>query len=599
MEERIVEGLKKALSEMGVDTEPTLLKTPDSSKGDLAFACFPLAKALRMAPSQIALELQGKMAHMEGVESVQVMGGYLNFFLDKGLLFQQTISEILEAQDAYGNSSQGHGQKVMVEYSSPNTNKPQHLGHIRNNVLGMAVSHLLESQGYQVIKANLINDRGIHICKSMLAWQQWGNGATPESTGKKGDHLVGDFYVLFEQQLHKQKGQFYLEKKVDSTSLSDEEKKKLEREFLTTSPLMQQAQDMLLLWEAGDRATVDIWSMMNGWVYDGFAETYRELGCEFDKVYHESDTYTLGKSIISEGLSKGVFEKRDDGSVWFDGKDINLDKKLVLRKDGTSVYMTQDLGTAVMKVEDAGGLAKSIYVVGSEQDYHFKMLFHIMEKLGYPWASGMHHLSYGMVYLPEGRMKSREGKVVDADDLILEVKTLARERILSSPNHKVPTDKIDEVAAMIGIGALKYYMLKMLPVSDFTYNPEESIAFEGDTGPYSQYTHARTCSILRQTDAVAAQAPNYVGSAEEIEVLKLLAEFPAIVKAAAETYNPSKIANILFDVSKAFNRFYKHHHILSDDNQERKAARLALVKATGIVIRKGLSLLGIQAPEVM
>jgi arginyl-tRNA synthetase len=478
------------------------------------------------------------------------------------------------------------GEKVMVEYSSPNTNKPLHLGHVRNNLLGFSVAEILKAAGYDVIKANLVNDRGIHICKSMLAWQQFGNGETPESSGLKGDHLVGKYYVIFDKKYKKEVEILVAEGK------SEEEAKK-------QAPSILAAQQMLLKWEAGDTEVIELWKTMNSWVYAGFEQTYKALGVNFDQFYYESDTYLLGKDIVEEGLEKQVFFKKPDGSVWIDLTADGLDEKLVRRADGTSVYMTQDLGTAQLKYDDYK-MQQSIYVVGNEQDYHFKVLFLILEKLGKSWAKGLYHLSYGMVDLPSGKMKSREGTVVDADDLIAEMKQTAKEKTeaLGKVDNFEAQEK-DKLFEMIGMGALKYFLLKVEPKKRLLFDPKESIDFQGNTGPFIQYTHARIKSVLSK----AAQKTDYKLpeslKESELELIQLMMKYPETLSAAADTHNPAAIANYAYDLAKAYNKFYQTESILKVEEEDLKQFRLKLSDLTATTLKKAMALLGIEVPERM
>lgn len=554
---------------------------PEVKLGDFSVECFPFAKQFKKSPTEIAKFLTGEILSGPIIQKAESVGPYLNFKVLNTVLFGEVCSEIIAQEDAFGNSSIGHGQRVMVEYLSPNTNKPLHLGHIRNGALGMSVSNLLEATGHTVVKANLVNDRGVHICKSMLAWQKWANGATPKSEGIKGDHFVGQWYVRYAQESEKNPN------------------------------LEEEVPEMLRKWEAMDPKIIELWNMMNDWVYDGFAETYQKLGLDFDVFYYESDTYKLGKDIIAEGLEKKVFYRDDIGSLVFDlpeaefgrDKDGNLKKVTVLRPDGTSVYMTQDLGTALLKVTEHK-LDRSIYVVGSEQNYHFQCLFKILESLGYPWAKGCYHLSYGMVYLPEGKMKSREGKIVDADDLIEEMQELASEEIRKRDSeNKISDHEIKNRAAKIGVGAIKFYLLRVRPSQDIHFDPEESISFDGFTGPYCQYAYARAAGILRNAKNAKIEIKDInfslLGHKEELLLIQKLIQFPDEVKSAAIEFNPSRIVNHVYEIAKVFNQFYNCHSVLSAENEELIKARLALVKATAIVLKNGLSLLGIEALEEM
>jgi arginyl-tRNA synthetase len=475
----------------------------------------------------------------------------------------------------------------MVEYSSPNTNKPLHLGHIRNNLLGFSVSEILAANGYEVIKANLVNDRGIHICKSMLAWQRFGNGETPESSGIKGDHLVGKYYVIFDKEYKKQIDE------LKSSGQNEDEAKK-------NAPLIVEAQQMLQKWEAGDEAVISLWRKMNDWVYEGFNVTYKKLGVNFDKFYYESNTYLLGKDIIQEGLDKGVFFRKPDGSVWIDLSAEGLDEKLVLRADGTSVYITQDLGTAQLKYDDFK-MNDSIYVVGNEQDYHFKVLFLILQKLGKSWAKGLYHLSYGMVDLPSGKMKSREGTVVDADDLIDEMEETAKQR--TEELGKVEGFTEEEKAHLyyiIGMGALKYFLLKVEPKKRLLFDPNESIDFQGHTGPFIQYTHARIRSVLVKAGEVSYLFNNNDElTASERDLIISLTQYPDVLKASANEHSPAQIANYVYELAKLYNKFYHEEPILKVENQNIRNFRLALSSATANTIKRGMRLLGIEVPERM
>jgi arginyl-tRNA synthetase len=476
----------------------------------------------------------------------------------------------------------------MVEYSSPNTNKPLHLGHVRNNLLGYSVAEILSANGYEVIKVNLVNDRGIHICKSMLAWQLFGNGETPESSGLKGDHLVGKYYVIFDKEYKKQ-----IEALINEGQIEDEAKK--------NAPIIREAQEMLLKWEAGDKEVIELWSMMNGWVYSGFEVTYKMLGVDFKKYYYESDTYLLGKDTIDEGLEKGVFFKKDDGSVWIDLTEDGLDQKLVLRADGTSVYITQDLGTAQLKYDDFK-MDKSIYVVGNEQDYHFKVLFLILQKLGKTWAKGLFHLSYGMVDLPSGKMKSREGTVVDADELMDEMILTAQERTeeLGKVEGFTEEEKKD-LYNMIGLGALKFFLLKVEPKKRLLFDPSESIDFQGHTGPFIQYTHARIRSVMAKADYKNKISDKYsnILTALEKDLIVNLAKYPDVIAASAREYSPAHIANYVFELAKLFNKFYHEESILKAEDPDVRNFRLDLSAATASTINKGMKLLGIRVPARM
>jgi len=513
-----------------------------------------------------------------------VIKGFLNLSIADAYWLNQLYTQILPDSFAVAKPN---GKKVMVEYSSPNTNKPLHLGHVRNNLLGFSVAQILAAAGFEVVKANLVNDRGIHICKSMLAWQLFGNGETPESTGMKGDHLVGKYYVIFDKE-YKKEIEF-----LKSEGQTEEEAKK-------NAPLIKQAQEMLLKWEADDENVINLWKTMNTWVYDGFGKTYKALGVDFDKFYYESNTYLLGKDIVEEGLEKGVFFQKEDGSVWIDLTPDGLDEKLVRRSDGTSVYMTQDLGTAQLKYDDFR-MDESIYVVGNEQDYHFKVLFLILKKLGKSWAKGLYHLSYGMVDLPSGKMKSREGTVVDADDLIGEMEQTAKEQTeaLGKTNDFKEEDKL-ELYHTIGMGALKYFLLKVDPKKRLLFDPNESVDFQGHTGPFIQYTHARIKSVLSRAGvAYADKLAVEELAAVERDLIVTLSQYPTIISEAAAAYSPAVIANYIYELAKAYNKFYHEKSILQAEDEQLMKFRLQLSAASAKVISNGMGLLGIDVPERM
>lgn len=503
----------------------------------------------------------------------------------------EQLNEI--ASDArYGiKEPERDAQLVMIEYSSPNTNKPLHLGHVRNNLLGYSISEILKANGNKVVKTNIVNDRGIHICKSMLAWEKWGNGVTPESSGKKGDHLIGDFYVLFDKHYKQEVAEL-------------QEKGMTKEEAEASSPLMAEAREMLRKWEAGDEQVRSVWRMMNDWVYAGFDETYRKMGVDFDKIYYESQTYLEGKEKVLEGLEKGIMYRKEDGSVWADLTAEGLDHKLLLRADGTSVYMTQDIGTAKLRFQDYP-IDKMVYVVGNEQNYHFQVLSILLDKLGFSWGKDLVHFSYGMVELPEGKMKSREGTVVDADDLIEEMVNTARET--SSELGKLDDctpEEADAISNMVGLGALKYFILKVDPRKNMTFNPKESIDFNGNTGPFIQYTHARICSVLRkaaESGIVLPETANekVVLSDKEISLIQNLSEFPAVVSEAGSQFSPAIIANYIYDLVKEYNQFYHDFSILREENTEIRDFRLILSRNVAKVIKTGMSLLGINVPDRM
>ena len=560
-------------------------KTRKEFEGDYTLVCFPLLKLSRKSPEATATEIgEAVVAASEHISAYNVIKGFLNLSLSMSF-WQSRFAEIV-ATEEYGRA-ESTGKTIMVEYSSPNTNKPLHLGHIRNNLLGYSVSQILAESGHKVIKANLVNDRGIHICKSMVAWQRYGNGATPESTGIKGDHLVGDYYVEFDKHYKAEIAELV------ATGMSEEEAKK-------SAPILLEAQEMLRKWEAKDENVRALWEMMNGWVYDGFDVTYKTLGVDFDKVYYESQTYLLGKSIVAEGLEKGIFFRKEDGSVWIDLTADGLDQKLLLRGDGTSVYMTQDLGTALQRFEQ-NNLDGITYVVGNEQNYHFQVLKLVLKKLGYQWSDDIYHLSYGMVELPEGKMKSREGTVVDADDLVEKMVATARE--MSAELGKLDDcteQEADRICSMIGLGALKYFILKVDPKKTMLFDPRESIDFNGNTGPFIQYTHARICSVLRKAKEQGIDYSGVVTAdylAEEVEIVKSLCDYPQTVIAAAEAFAPSMIAAYTYELCKMFNGYYHDHSILREENEAVKLMRLQLASQVARGVRRGMALLGIEVPE--
>jgi len=577
----ILELYKEEVAESVINIQ----ETRKEFEGQATIVVFPITKISKKSPEQTATEIgEYLVANVENITKFNVVKGFLNLSIAESYFLKQFNEEVLAADFGVYPSN---GKKVMLEYSSPNTNKPLHLGHVRNNLLGYSVSELLKAYGYDVVKVNLVNDRGIHICKSMLAWQKWGNGETPESTGEKGDHLVGRYYVIFDKEYKKE---------IDALKANGQ----TEEEAKKNAPLIKEAQQMLLKWEQGDEEVVSLWKTMNEWVYAGFNITYKNLGVDFDKFYYESNTYLLGKGTVDEGLAKGVFFKKEDGSVWIDLTADGLDQKLVLRADGTSVYITQDLGTAEMKHDDFN-MDESIYVVGNEQDYHFKVLFLILEKLGKSWAKGLYHLSYGMVDLPNGKMKSREGTVVDADELIESMVTTAREKTeeLGKTNDFAQEDK-DELYKNIGLGALKYFLLKVEPKKRLLFNPAESIDFQGNTGPFIQYTHARIKSLLAKANyELTATIPAEILPVE-LEMILLLAKYPAEIAIAAKAYSPASLANYLYELAKLFNKFYHEvPHILKMEEGAEKQFRLNLCKKTADIINRGMLILGITSPERM
>ena len=563
-------------------------KTRKEFDGDYTLVVFPLLKRSRKSPEATATEIgEYIVANTPEVASFNVIKGFLNISM-RSSFWMDCFADIVTDED-FGRSAQT-GRTIMVEYSSPNTNKPLHLGHIRNNLLGFSVSRILEANGNRVIKANLVNDRGIHICKSMLAWKLYGNGETPQSSGMKGDHLVGKYYVEFDKHY---KAQI---KELMAAGKSEEEAKH-------SAPIMLQAQEMLRRWEAKDPEVYSLWQTMNSWVYKGFDVTYKALGVDFDKIYYESQTYLLGKDIVQQGLDKGIFFRKEDNSVWIDLTADGLDQKLLLRGDGTSVYITQDLGTAFRRFED-NKLDDMIYVVGNEQNYHFQVLKLILKKLGYDWSDNITHLSYGMVELPEGKMKSREGTVVDADDLIADMVATARE--MSQELGKLDgctEEEANDISRMVGLGAVKYFILKVDPKKTMLFNPRESIDFNGNTGPFIQYTHARIRSVLRKAAEAGIEYKGRVSGIEllpeEIELVKMLSDYPAVVASAGESYSPAVIGAYVYDLSKLFNSYYHDHSILHEEKEKVRRIRLQLAEQTARVIRSGMWLMGIEVPDRM
>ena len=590
IENTIVQQIRSAVSilyqtEIASDSI-VIQETRKEFEGQVTAVTFPFTRFSKKTPEQTGTEIGEYLKdNVKEVEDFNVIKGFLNLSIADSYWSNELLNTIHSS--SFGQFP-SNGQKVMVEYSSPNTNKPLHLGHVRNNLLGFSVAEILSANGYEVIKVNLVNDRGIHICKSMLAWQMFGNGETPESSQLKGDHLVGKYYVIFDKEYKKQ-----IEALIDKGHTEDEAKK--------NAAIIKDAQEMLLKWEAGDQEVIKLWSMMNGWVYSGFEVTYKMLGVDFKKYYYESDTYLLGKDTIQEGLEKGVFFKKDDGSVWIDLTEDGLDQKLVLRADGTSVYITQDLGTAQLKYDDFK-MDKSIYVVGNEQDYHFKVLFLILQKLGKTWAKGLFHLSYGMVDLPSGKMKSREGTVVDADELMDEMILTARERTEELGKVEGFTEQEKKgLYNMIGLGALKFFLLKVEPKKRLLFDPNESIDFQGHTGPFIQYTHARIRSVMAKAEYQNKISVNYstILTALEKDLIVNLAKYPDVIAASAKEYSPAHIANYVFELAKLFNKFYHEESILKAEDPDVRNFRLDLSAATASTINKGMKLLGIQVPDRM
>jgi arginyl-tRNA synthetase len=565
----------------------SLQPTKKDFEGSYTFVVFPYVKALRKSPVELGNAIGNYLvAHSGVVSAFNVVQGFLNLSIADSAWVDLFTSIF---KDKYFGQLPDKQEVVMVEYSSPNTNKPLHLGHLRNNFLGFSVAQILSANGYKVVKTNLVNDRGIHICKSMLAYQKFGNGETPESSGLKGDHLVGKYYVEFDKH-YKVEIEALKEK-----GLSEDDAKK-------QAPLLLEAQEMLLKWENGDAETVTLWEKMNEWVFAGFGQTYQKMGVSFDKIYRESNTYLLGKKFVEEGLKSGVFFQKEDGSVWIDLTDEGLDKKLVLRKDGTSVYITQDMGTAELKYNDFK-MAKSVYVVGNEQDYHFEVLFKIIKKLGRPYAEGNYHLSYGMVDLPSGKMKSREGTVVDADDLMQEMTDTARERTMElGKTEGFSETEANELYDTLAMGALKYFLLKVDPKKRMMFNPEESIDFQGHTGPFIQYTHARICSILRKAHAqgIIGKTTDYpVLQEAEREIVFLLSQYPQVLAEAGREFSPALISSYVYELAKVYNRFYNEINIFNEPDKNAQQFRVALSGVVGETINKAMGLLGIKVPSRM
>ena len=595
--------VKQAVSNIFKVDLPTVEFQPTRKdfEGDITAVVFPMLRYVKGNPEHIGRQI-GEYLEKEVAEvaGYNVVKGFLNIVISDAF-YLDFFDQIKDVPD-YGFVSSAEEGAVMVEYSSPNTNKPLHLGHIRNNLLGYSVAEILKASGKKVYKTQIINDRGIHICKSMLAWQRFGNGETPESSGLKGDKLVGNYYVAFDKAYKEE-----ISKMMDDGTAKEVAEKE--------APILLEAQEMLRKWEAGDKEVVQLWRTMNGWVYKGFDETYTNLGVDFDQLYYESDTYLLGKDVVADGLEKGVFYRKEDGSVWIDLTDEGLDEKIVLRSDGTAVYMTQDIGTAIQRVKDYPDVGGMVYTVGNEQDYHFKVLFLILKKLGFAWAENLYHLSYGMVDLPSGKMKSREGTVVDADDLMIDMSQTAEaisEELGKLDDYSEQEKK--ELYRIIGLGALKYYILKVDPKKRILFDPEESVDFQGNTGPFIQYTYARIQSILRKaTDLVdlsdsadLSGLENPTGlddgiklHAKEKELLKQIQLFPETVQAAAENYSPALIANYTYDLVKEFNSFYQQVSILGEPDAQKKVLRVLLSKKVGTVIQSAFKLLGIQVPERM
>ena len=590
IDEIVAQGVAKAVKELyGVDAAAGSIVPQTTKKefeGNLTVVVFPWVKAARRSPEAVGQEIgQWLVDNEPAVDRFNVIKGFLNLVIEP--TFWNSVLEHIAGEENYGVKTAGADSPlVMVEYSSPNTNKPLHLGHVRNNLLGYSLAEILKACGNRVVKTNIVNDRGIHICKSMLAWQKWGNGITPEKAGKKGDHLIGDFYVEFDRHYKAEL------KALREKGLSEEEAEE-------ASELMQEAREMLRRWEAGDEEVRSLWRTMNEWVYAGFDETYRRMGVCFDKIYYESDTYLEGKELVLGGLEKGIMYRKEDGSVWADLTADGLDHKLLLRKDGTSVYMTQDIGTARLRYQDFP-IDKMIYVVGNEQNYHFQVLALLLDKLGFKWGKDLTHFSYGMVELPEGKMKSREGTVVDADDLMDSMIADARETSSERFADK-PDEEADEIARIVGLGALKYFLLKVDPKKNMLFNPKESIDFNGNTGPFLQYTYARIRSICRRAagELESCSFADAVPNEKEQTLIQKIADFPEIVAAAGRTYSPALIAKYCYELAKEYNQFYHDYQILREENYPTRCLRLNLSAVTARTLRAGVGLLGIEMPERM
>lgn len=591
IQSKVAEAIQSLYGETVTPENIQVTVTRKDQTGDYTVVVFPLLKISKKNPEQTGNDLGGYITqNMNLISSFEVIKGFLNLTLSHAYWVEQINSAAADNNYGFVKATE-KSPLVMIEYSSPNTNKPLHLGHIRNNLLGFSLSRLVEANGNKVVKTNIVNDRGIHICKSMLAWKKWGEGVTPESANVKGDHLVGDFYVRFDKEY-----------KAEQAALLSSGKTKDEAEAM--SPLMAEAREMLRLWEAGDKEVTAIWKMMNQWVYAGFDVTYKALGVDFHKIYYESETYSIGKEQVLEGLKKGVFYQRDDKSVWVDLTADGLDEKLLLRSDGTSVYMTQDIGTAKMRFNDYP-IDKMIYVVGNEQNYHFQVLSLVLDKLGFEWGKELMHFSYGMVELPEGKMKSREGTVVDADDLVDEMVGTARE--MSKELGKLEgysTEEAEAVYRTIGMGALKYFILKVDPRKNMTFNPKESIDFNGNTGPFIQYTHARIRSVMRKAADAGVAIPSSIDTSstlehKEIQLLRMIEQFPIVVKDAGNSYSPAVIANYVYDLAKEYNQFYHELPIMFEENEHKRAVRLLISSITADIIKRGMWILGIDVPERM
>lgn len=603
IEKALCSSVIKAVKELyGQDVPEKMVqlqKTKREFEGHLTLVVFPFLKISHKKPEETAEDLGRWLKENEScVASYNVVKGFLNLVISNGAWIG--LLNDINADPTYGEcKATEKSPLVMIEYSSPNTNKPLHLGHVRNNLLGWSLAKIMEANGNRVVKTNIVNDRGIHICKSMLAWLKWGNGETPETSGKKGDHLIGDYYVAFDKHYREEVAE--LKAKYTAEGMGEEEAEKKAKD---EAPLIKEAHEMLVKWEQGDKDVRALWQKMNSWVYAGFDETYKALGVSFDKIYYESDTYLEGKAKVEEGLAKGLFFRKDDNSVWADLTNDGLDQKLLLRSDGTSVYMTQDIGTAEMRFRDFP-IDKMIYVVGNEQNYHFQVLSILLDRLGFKWGKELVHFSYGMVELPNGKMKSREGTVVDADDLIAEMIEDARKTSDELGKFKDMTEEErNEIARIVGLGALKYFILKVDARKNMLFNPEESIDFNGNTGPFIQYTHARIRSILRKAEAEGIKLPENLDAdmplnQKETELIQKMNEYGAVVEQAGKDYSPSGIANYCYELTKEFNQFYHDYSILGADNDKEKTVRLVLAANVAKTIKNGMDLLGIEVPERM
>lgn len=590
IEKIVAQGVADAVKDLyGVEVDPASVQVQQTKKefeGHVTVVVFPYLKASHKGPEPTAVEIgEWLVKNVEAVEKFNAVKGFLNLSISAA--FWLDMLRHIEENENYGITPvSDDAELVMVEYSSPNTNKPLHLGHVRNNLLGFSLAEILKANGKRVVKTNIVNDRGIHICKSMLAWQKWGDGITPEKAGKKGDHLIGDFYVLFDKHYKDELAQ------LKAQGMSDEEAE-------AASTLMQEARELLRRWEKGDEEVRNLWKMMNEWVYAGFDETYKRLGVDFDKIYYESDTYLEGKDLVLGGLEKGIMYRKEDGSVWADLTPDGLDHKLLLRSDGTSVYMTQDIGTAKLRFQDYP-IDKMIYVVGNEQNYHFQVLALLLDKLGFRWGKDLTHFSYGMVELPNGKMKSREGTVVDADDLM---DTMIENAVAASADRfkDIPADEAKEISRKVGLGALKYFLLKVDPRKNILFNPEESIDFNGNTGPFLQYTYARIRSVCRRAEeelkscSFADAKPNE----KEQVLIQKIADFPAVVAEAGRNYSPAVIANYCYDLAKEYNQFYHDYPMLKEEDAATRCLRLNLSQLTARTLKQGVALLGMEMPERM